>query len=561
MAADTDPPRPPSPSHQSPGIDLSLTDPTGTTAIAPPPTMTLVPIEKQPSQLTTFPTTDSTASYGARPAAFPSTLREALFVVSCTLAVGMSSIFGGSILTITASIGHDLSLTDAQLTWLWAANNLASGAFLLLFGRVADLFGRRWMLVGSLGVYSAVMLVAGFADNAIYIDCMSGLSGLCGAAAVPPAIGKLGAVYAQPSWRKNRAFACFSAGYPVGFVLGAFIAGVATQVASWRVSFWTMSVLFACFTVVAAWTVPGDSEQQVSVGWGTWREFDLLGAALTVVGIGMFTASFTLTGDSPKGWGEDYVIALMVLGLVCIGGFVWWQSVCKTPLMPLRVFRDKNFSILITILSLGNMSFSGNLFWITLMWQRIERQSPLMVAVRLLPAGIGGICVNMTAGLIMHRVSNKRKFTLRYASLSRLTAAVLMIIASASMVTASAIWSATSPGLTYWELSFVSQLLSVIGVDFMFTVTNMYVMSSLPPAQQSIAGGMFNTVTRLISAVGIAIQTAVYNGAGGTSEGPDSLRYRPYQATVWVTLAATCFGLCLSPWLTLGTQGHRKKAS
>lgn len=142
-----------------------------------------------------------------------------------------------------------------------------------------------------------------------------------------------------------------------------------------------------------------------------------------------------------------------------------------------------------------------------------------------------------------------------------MTITVLMIIAVVSMVIASALWSATSPGLTYWDLSFVAQICSVVGVDLMFTVTNMYVMSSLPSHQQSIAGGMFNTLTRLASAVGLAIQTAVYNGAGGSSEGPDSLRHRPYQATVWVGLGAACIGLALVPWLTLGRQGHRKKAS
>ena len=315
--------------------------------------------------------------------------------------------FGGAILTMTASISKSLHMTDAELTWLWAAQNLAGGAFLLLFGRVADLFGRRWMLVASLGSYAVVLLVAGFATSAVYADVMSGLLGVCAAAAVPPAIGKLGAVYAQPSWRKNRAFACFSAGYPVGFVLGAFIAGVATQVSSWRAALWTMSVVFGGFTILALWTVPKDEEQQLSIGWRTWREFDVLGALLTVAGIGMFTASFTLTGDAPKGWAQEYVIVLLVLGAVCVAAFLWWQAVCKTPLMPLRVFRDKNFSILLTVLSLGNMSFAGNLFWITLLWQRIERQSPLQVAVRLLPSGMGGILVNITAGFIMHRVSNK----------------------------------------------------------------------------------------------------------------------------------------------------------
>ena len=87
----------------------------------------------------------------------------------------------------------------------------------------------------------------------------------------------------------------------------------------------------------------------------------------------------------------------------------------------------------------------------------------------------------------------------------------------------------------------------------------MYVMSSLPSDQQSVAGGLFNTVIRLVATVGLAVQTSIFEGAGGASEGPDSLKYRPYQATFWVSLAGAVVGLALVPFLTIGTQGHRKK--
>jgi MFS family permease len=353
--------------------------------------------------------------YGARPACFNSTLAECLFVATTTAALAATSVFTGSILTTTEPIGKSLNMTDAQLTWLWAANSLASGAFLLLFGRAADLFGRRWMLICALAAYSVLCLIMGFVRNAVVMDVMSGLLGVTCAATVPPAIGKLGAAYAQPSWRKNYAFACFSAGYPVGFVVGGFMAGVATQVSSWRVSFWAMSVLYAVVTGVAWWTVPPDAVVRREGGRRKkaelWREFDLLGALLTVAGVGSFTAAFTL---SEAGWGKGYVIALLVVGVILIGVFIWWQSVCRTPLMPLRVFLDKNFSLLLVITSLGNMSMSGNSFWISLMWQRIENQSPLLVAVRLLPAGIAGIIVTITSGAIMHRVSNKRERLVPY---------------------------------------------------------------------------------------------------------------------------------------------------
>ena len=397
---------------------------------------------------------NSNEEYGQRPKWFSSTTVECLFVLTTTFAVGMNSIFGGAIITMTNEIGRDLNMNSAAVTWLWAGQNLAAGSLLLLFGRVSDLFGRKKVLLLSMGFFTVCTLVAGFATNAIYIDVFVGLIGVACAASVPPAIGKLGAVYDRPSYRKNRAFACFSAGYPVGFVLGAFVAGVTTTVASWRASFWVTSVIYAFFTLAAWWTVPPDAEQSVG-GFNreTLAQFDFLGAFLAVTGIAFFTASLTLAGDAPNGWRTSYVIALLILGVLMIVGCVYWQSIFKHPLMPLSIWKDRNFSLLVSILFLGFYGFSGNLFWISLVWQRIAGEAPLIVAVKLLPAAIGGILVNITAALIMHRVSNK----------------LLMGVAAASLTAASALWSAISASRSYWALSFPALICSVIGADFQFT--------------------------------------------------------------------------------------------
>jgi MFS family permease len=321
---------------------------------------------------------------------------------------------------------------------------------------MADLFGRRMQLLLSFVSFTIFMVVAGFATSAVYVDVFSGLIGVSCAASVPPAIGKLGAVYEKPSWRKNRAFACFSAGYPVGFVLGAFISGIATQVASWRAVFWVLAVIYFFFTIAAWWTVPPDTEQRLG-GFNkeTLVQFDFLGAFLAVVGLATFTASLTLAGDASSGWSTPHVPALLVIGVVCIAGCLYWQRICKHPLMPLHIWKDKNFTLLVSILCLGFYGFTGNLFWIALVFQRIDGDSPLMTAVKLLPAAIGGICVNITAALIMHRVSNK----------------LLMYVAATSLVIASALWSAIAADISYWALSFPALLFSVVGCDFQFTVT------------------------------------------------------------------------------------------
>lgn len=482
--------------------------------------------------------------YGARPACFQNTLQECLFVLTTTFAIAQSSMFSGAVTCITSYVGKDLKMNSAEVTWINAAQFLTAGSFLLFFGRFADLFGRRLLLLLSLGCFAVCLLVIGFATDPIFMDVFCGLSGLCCAAAVPPAIGKLGAVYEKPSRRKNRAFACFSAGNPVGFAIGGFISGVAMTVSTWRVAFWAVAVIYAIFTVIAWFTVPEDIEQKKGgLNLETLKKFDFLGAFLAVVGIAMFSAGLSLPGQAPDGWRQDYVISLIVIGVVVIALFVYWQSIFKYPIMPLHVWRDRNFSLLVSTLCLGFYGFCGNFFWLSLYWQRIEHTSPLFVAIRLLPAMIGGIIINAIAGLIMHRVSNK----------------LLMIVGASGMVCASVLLSAMKDHATYWAFAFPALVCSVIGADFEFTVVNMYVMSSLPNEQQSVAGGIFNTVSRLAATVGLGIQTGVFNSLGGSSEGPGSMKYRPYQSTFWVSLGGAGFALFLVPWLTVNVQGAQPK--
>lgn len=475
--------------------------------------------------------------YGGRPACFSNTVQECLFVLTTTMAVGQDAIFQGAIICISSFIGNDLDMSAAEVTWIAAGQNLAAGCFLPLFGRFADLFGRRMTFLASMIGFSACLLVMGFATNAYYMDVCCGLCGIFSAMAVPPAIGKLGAVYPNPSRRKNRAFACFSAGNPVGFALGAFISGVTMSVSTWRTAFWVMCVIYTLFSITAFFTVPSDVEQKTGgFNRATFAQFDCLGAFLVLAGIGVFTAALTLAGTAPDGWRTGYVIALLVVGVFLIGAFVYWQSICLHPLMPLFVWRDRNFTLLVSALCIGSL---GNGFWVTLYWQRVQENTPILVAVKLLPMMVGGLAMNIIAALVMHRVSNK----------------LLMVIGAISFVVSNVLFSVAQKESSYWDYYFLALLLCVVGADLEFTVTNMYVMSSLPSEQQSVAGALLNTMERLAATIGIGIQTGVYNSLGGSAFGKGAQLYRPYQSTFWVSLAGAGLTLFLVPFLTIKKQG------
>ncbi|KAF2084390.1 putative transporter [Saccharata proteae CBS 121410] len=485
------------------------------------------------------------SNIGERPEAFKSTFQEMLFVLTATMAIGMSSMLVGAVTVITSRVQKDLNMTTAQVTWISGAASLASGSFLLFFGRVADLFGRKSLFIGSMGLFPVFALAAGFAQTPMQLDVIAGIMGLTSAAVVPPAQGMLGVIYDKPSKRKNRAFACFSAGNPLGFVFGSIFSGIASQLFDWRASFWLLAIIYVLFTAIAVISMPVDHAEKLPLTLQSWKRFDLVGTGLTIAGIGMFSSALSLGSDAPQGWKTPYVLVLLILGIVLIVGFVFWEQYVENPLVPMGIWKDRDFSLLISILLLGFLACPIASFWLSLYMQNIHHYSALMVAVHLLPMVIGGIIVNIIAGLIMHLVSNK----------------LLMLIGSCSFALSALLLSLQSTDSSYWAFTFPALLLAVVGADLEFNVTNMYVMSALEKGQQSMSGGIYQTVTKLCVTIGLGLSTAIFDAVqkeparSGFNAGDP---VAPYAATWYYCAAVSAVAVPLVPFLRIGTQGHRK---
>lgn len=230
---------------------------------------------------------------GSRPICLKSTTQEFLFVLSTTIAFAQEAFFAGLTVGLTAVIGHDLGMNIAEITWISAGCSLTSGAFLLMFGRIADNCGRKKLFLFGMVGFTFAVLAASFASSPIYLDLFSGVIGLFSASVVPPAIGKLGAVYETSSVRKNRAFACFSAGNPLGYVGGMVISGIAADISTWQTSFRALAILYAIFTMVGAWAFPPDESNNAPLAIESLRRFDIIGTVLIIVGFASLTASLS----------------------------------------------------------------------------------------------------------------------------------------------------------------------------------------------------------------------------------------------------------------------------
>ena len=109
------------------------------------------------------------------------------------------------------------------------------------------------------------------------------------ATTVPPCQGFLGNIYEKPSKRRNYVFACFSAGNPLGFVFGSIFSGIATQLFGWRASFWLLAIIYWVVKIIACFTVPVDDSEKLPLSIQLLKQCDVIGAALTIGGIGLFS--------------------------------------------------------------------------------------------------------------------------------------------------------------------------------------------------------------------------------------------------------------------------------
>lgn len=252
----------------------------------------------------------------------------------------------------------------------------------------------------------------------------------------------------------------------------------------------------------------------------------------------------SLGSDAPDGWKTPYVLVLLILGLVIIAAFVVWELKYPFAMIDMKIWKDRNFSLLLAIISFGFLGFPILSFWLALYFQEILGFSALETGVHMLPMVIMGLLANLVAALIQHKISNK----------------LLVGIGSLAYVISFLLAAVQRHGDSYWAFSFPALCICVIGADFQFIVANMYVVSSMPANRQSIAGSLFQTLTRLCTAVGYGIATAIFNAVQKNPAKSGYYAYNavePFAAVFWFSAAVAAIGVFFVPWLTIGTQGNQ----
>lgn len=233
------------------------------------------------------------------------------------------------------TLASALDIPEASQTWPASAFSLVTGAFLLPFGRLADMYGGYPVFTFGLAWFFVWSLIAGFAVNDIMLDFCRALQGLGPAAFLPSGIMLMGSIY-RPGPRKNLVFSIYGACAPVGFFGGIFFAGIAGQYLKWGWYFWIGSILLGMVTAMAFLTVPSDMAEKRENG----IKMDWWGVATIVPGLILIVFAITDSSHAPQGWKTPYVYVTIIIGALFLGAAVYVEGwVANQPLLPFDLFK------------------------------------------------------------------------------------------------------------------------------------------------------------------------------------------------------------------------------
>ncbi|KAI1503195.1 drug resistance protein [Biscogniauxia marginata] len=403
-----------------------------------------------------------------------------------------------SVVIILPSIGEDLNIPDSRLQWVVSSYALTFGCFLLLWGRIADIYGKRRIFIWGSGFVAATMIANPFLPNEIAFNLFRGLQGLGAAANVPTAIGILGTTF-PPGKAKNYAFSAYAAGSPLGSVFGNLIAGFIASYANWKWVFGATGGLAVAITAAGIFFIPPPPPQAARQkgGISLLKSVDWTGGVLVTAGL--LALLFALTEGNTAGWSAIWIYLLIVISLLLLGMFVAWQwyqenHTVRKPLMKVSMFKNLRFSAAMVIMALFFAAFNDFLLYATYLFQDYQGLSALQTTLRFIPTGVCGV---ITAFIVSHLIS-------------RVPTWMLLLFGHLCVSISCILFSVPLPDDTsYFAFGLPAFILSVIGADIAWPSLTLFTSKTLSQDDQAIGGALVNAMGQIGRAVGLAVTTAV----------------------------------------------------
>lgn len=397
----------------------------------------------------------------------------------------------GSIVTVALpAIARELGRSDAVTLQQWVVDGylLTLGSLMLVAGSLSDTFGRvRILRIGLIG-FAATSLIAALAPTAGLLIAARALQGVSGALLVPSSLALITAAFSGPAL--SRAIGTWTAWTGVAFLIGPLAGGALVDTIGWR---WVFGVVVAPVVVTLAMTVrmpPEAARADADAG----AHVDVPGAVLAALGLaGPVTA---LIEGQRIGFGNPFVIAALVIGAACLVAFVLWERRAAHPMMPLRLFSVRAFSVgnLATIGIYASVSL-GTLL-IPLVIQEVGHLPATVSGLITLPTTILSLLLSRFVGGLAGRFGPRPFMSI---------GPIVTALGFAWMLT-------TRDPLDVWWQILPGVVLFGLGMTITVTPLTSTVLSQIAPQEAGIASAVNNAISRVAGLVAVAFVGVITGG-------------------------------------------------
>ncbi|OBA21068.1 major facilitator superfamily MFS-1 [Metschnikowia bicuspidata var. bicuspidata NRRL YB-4993] len=421
---------------------------------------------------------------------FQFTICMAQFLAQGSIAMSLSTM---NIISDSFSELQGKQIPSSQTVWFMGSFALTLGTFILISGRLGDLFGlRRMLLFGWFwaALWCVVTGLSYYSKSTIFFITCRAFQGVGFAFILPCAMGILGTVY-PPGKRKNLAFAFVGASAPVGATIGVLMAGVVAQLVWWCWAFWLLGIACALLGVLSMIVIPGPFKHHDYTLRQAFEKFDLLGSAVGICGLILF--NFVWNQGPVVGWGSPYIIVLLIVSVALIVGFFYLElRVVQHPLLPREIFTLR-IGLVLLCMSLGWGSFG---IWQYYYWSfllNLREYTPIAAALTYLPLLILGVAAALLVGFFI----------------SKHRAPYIMFASMMGFMLGSTILSISPVQQTFWRLTFAQMFFLAWGMDCSFPAASLILSDFLPSEHQGMAGLLVNTVVNYSVSLFLAMSSTV----------------------------------------------------
>ncbi len=379
------------------------------------------------------------------------------------------------------SIREDLGFSQSSLAWVANVYMLTFGGFLLLAGRLGDLFGHRRLFLTGTALFTLASLGAGLATSQAQLVGFRAVQGLAGAIASAAALSLIVTLFTEPVERA-KAMGVFGFVAAGGGTIGVLLGGILTDALSWHWIFLVNVPIGVAVLVLARLMLPGAQAAPES------RRLDVAGAIAVTASL-MLAVYATVNGNE-VGWTSMRTLGLLAAAGVLLGSFLVIEARTPAPLVPLGLFRLRNVSTGNVVGVLWAAAMFAWFFLSSLYLQLVLGYSPLQVGLAFLPANL--IMAVLSLGL-------SAKLVTRFGIRAPLAAGLLLAAAGLALFA-----RAPADG-TFIVDVLPSMILLGLGAGMALNPVLLAAMSDVESSEAGLASGVVNTSFMMGGALGLAI--------------------------------------------------------